>query len=123
MKLNIPERVAILQILPDTGDFITLKILRELQKNVGFSEEDHKTFKIKRLNEKGEEDPQGNTLRWDPEEAIKEVEIEFGDKAKEIVKEALLKMDKEKKLTPGLFSIYEKFVQDKAEGKKEEKSE
>ena len=104
MKLNIAERVALLQILPETGDFITLKILREMQLNIGFSEEDYKIFKIK---------TEENRVSWDPVEGLKEVEIEFGEKAIEIVKEALTKLDGEKKLIPNLFTVYEKFVQDK----------
>lgn len=110
MKLNVFERVSLLQILPKEGDFTTLKILRDLQGIVGFSEEDHKKFEIKRVD---------NQITWNPEEGTKEVEIEFGEKAKEIVKEALLDLDKSKKLRPELFTLYEKFVQEK----KEEKSE
>jgi DNA modification methylase len=115
MKLNIAERIALLQVLPEEGDFTTLKVLREIQENVGFSEEDHKKYKIEKFNEEGKKDPNGNRIRWDPVEGIKEVEIEFGVKATEIVKDALTKMDSEKKLIPNLFTLFEKFVQDKQE--------
>jgi len=108
MKLNVPERVALLQVLPAEGDFTTLKILRDLQAKLGFSEEDHKKFKIVRADDR---------VSWDPKEGAKEVKIELGDKAKEIIKDALLDLDKEKKLTPAQFTIYEKFVQDKEEKK------
>jgi hypothetical protein len=108
MKLNVAERVALLQILPTEGDFTTLKVLRGLQESVGFSEEDHKKFKLKTKETR---------VSWDPVEGIKEIEIKIGDKGKEIIKEALLKMDSEKKLIPNLFTVYEKFVQDKEEKK------
>lgn len=104
MKLNVQERVVILQILPAEGDFSTLKILRELQAVLGFSEEDHKKFKIVRKE---------NTITWDPTEGIKEEEIELGEKATEIVKEALLALDKDKKLKAEHVTVYEKFVQEK----------
>ncbi len=137
MKLNVAERVALLQILPAEGDFTTLKVLRELQEKIGFSEEDHKKYNIRRI---------GNNIRWGPwnEEEIKEVgdgdkarakqmekenvglaktmgetdEIEFGEKATEIVKESLLGLDKEKKLKSEHVTLYEKFVQEKKENKK-----
>lgn len=112
MKLNVPERVALLQILPAEGDFTTLKVLRGLQEKLGFSEEDHKKFKIVRADDR---------VSWNPEEGAKEVEIELGEKATEIIKEALLNLDKEKKLTSSQFTIYEKFVQDKEEKKEEKK--
>lgn len=112
IPLNIPERVALLQILPAEGDFTTLKVLRELQSALGFSEADHKRFKIVRSAER---------VSWDPTEGAKEVEIKLGEKATEIVKDALLNLDKTKKLRPEHFTAYEKFVQDK--GEKEEKKE
>lgn len=112
MKLNVAERVALLQILPAEGDFTALKVLRDLQGKLGFSEEDHKKFRIVRTADR---------VSWNPEEGAKEVEIELGDKAKEIVKDALLELDKNKKLRPEHFTVYEKFVQDKAEPKKDKK--
>lgn len=113
MKLNVPERVALLQILPAEGDFTILKVLRDLQSDVGFKDEEHKTFKIRRLNDKGEEDPTGAQIQWDATEGLKEVEIKLGEKGKEIVKDALLGLDKTKKLRQAHYSLYEKFVQEK----------
>ena len=106
MKLNIAERIALLQILPAEGDFTTLKVLRGLQEKVGFSEEDHKKFKIKRI---------GDRISWNPKEGAREVKIELGDKAKEIIKDVLLNLDKGKKLKSEHFSLYEKFIQEKKE--------
>ena len=128
MKLNVFERAQILQILPKEGDFTILKVLRELQGLVGFSDEDHKEFNIR---------SNGATVSWGPSEeknnkgkrlfsdeenkkfseaVVEEREIKFGDKALEIIKNELLKLDKDKKLTPAMFTVYEKFVQEK-EGK------
>lgn len=104
MKLNVSERVTLLPILPAEGDFTTLKILREIQSKIGFSEEDFKTFKIKRFDDR---------VEWDGVEGVKEVEIELGEKATEIIKEALLALDKNKKLKQQQMTLYEKFVQEK----------
>ncbi len=138
MKLNITERFTISGVLPSINDFSTLKIVDEINRDTGFSESDHKKFNIR-----AHKTSEGIRTRWGAwsEEEIEEVrkkdkvkadqmeadnpefakhigeikEIEFGDKAKEIVKEALVVLDKEKKLTRDHFSLYEKFVQDKEE--------
>lgn len=105
MKLNVAERIALIQVLPKEGDFVTLKVLRDLQDKIGFSEKDHKKFKIVRT---------GDQMTWG-NEGMKEVEIEMGEKAIEIIKESLTGLDKEKTLRPEHVSLYEKFIQDKGE--------
>jgi len=100
MKLNVLERLMLLQILPKEGNFSTLKIIRGLVSSLGLSEADYKEFDVKQQetqivwNEKGNEDR----------------EIEIGEKATDIIIEALKKLDEEKKLNEQLFSVHEKFV-------------
>lgn len=127
MKLNVFERTQVLQVLPTEGDFTILKVLQDLQRNVGFSDEEHKEFNISRdgaqvsWGPSEEKDAKGKKKFSEEEnkkfaEAVtKEKEIEFGVKATEIVKDALLDLDKEKKLKSAQYTIYEKFVQDKEE--------
>ena len=109
MKLNVLERVTLLGILPKEGTFVTLKVLRDLQGLLGFSEEDHKNFKIVEIPAT---DKQPGQIKWG-EEGLKDVEIEIGEKATDLIKESLLNLDKEKKLTEKHFSLYEKFIQEK----------
>jgi len=109
MKLNIQERIALLQILPAEGDIVTLRVLGDMQKAIGFSEETIKKYDIVTKDQR---------VTWNAK-GVEETEIELGEKATEIIKEALLKLDKEKKLNGSQITIYEKFVQDKVE--KEEK--
>ena len=40
MKLNLNERFAVLQIIPQEGNFATLRVVRKLQEDLSFSEED-----------------------------------------------------------------------------------
>ena len=109
MKLDIQERIVLLQVLPAEGDFVTLKVLRDLRGVLSFSEEDLKKFKIKTIT-----DSEGkSSVTWNIEAGAVGAEIEVGEKATEIVKEALVKLDEEKKLGQQHFSLYEKFVQDK----------
>jgi len=100
MKLNILERFTILQILPKEGNFVTLNIVRDLQKSLAPSEEEFKEFEIKQV---------GEQTTWN-EKGIVDKEIKIGEKSTDIIIEALEKLDKENKLTPQHMSVYEKFI-------------
>ena len=100
MKLNVFERLMLLPILPKEGNFVTLKILRNLNSNLGLNEAEYKEFEIKQENDKVTWNQKGNEER----------EIEIGEKATDIIVEALKELDKNKKLTERYFSLYEKFV-------------
>lgn len=100
MKLNVFERLMLLSILPQEGNFVTLKVLRELKSNLGLSEKELKEFEVKQENDQVIWNTKGN----------EELEIEIGEKATDIVIEALKQLDKDKKLTEQYFSLYEKFV-------------
>jgi len=118
MKLNLMERFTVLQILPTEGNFATLNIVRKLQEALAPTEDEYTEFGIKGPGEEFiEEDgtvtiiPEDKT-RWNTVGA-EEREIEVGEKASDIVVEALNKLDKEKKLTPQHLTVYEKFVKNK----------
>jgi len=100
MKLNVLERLTLLGILPKEGNFVTLKVLRSLKENLGLSEEELKKFEVTQ---------DGERIAWN-EKGNEEIEIEIGEKATDIIVEALKNLDKDKKLVEQHFSIYEKFV-------------
>jgi len=100
MILNVFERLSILSILPKESDYTTIKIIRKLRENLSFTEEEYKKLKFETGNE---------TIKWDNKEDISK-EIEIGEKATDIIIEALKKLDSEKKLTDQFFDIYEKFI-------------
>jgi len=100
MKLNVFERLVLLPILPAEGDFLTLKIMRELKESLSMSQTDLDEFEVKQA---------GEQVTWN-EKGNEEREIEIGEKATEIVIDSLKKLDKEKKLTDRHFTVYEKFV-------------
>lgn len=99
-KLNVSERISLMKVLPLEGNFLTLKVLRGLNDALGIAEADFKKFEIKQVD---------GLISWG-DEGKKEVEVEIGDKAAEIVKETLAKLSEENKLTQQLFSVYEKFI-------------
>lgn len=107
MKLKVIERIMLMGALPAENNFVTLKILRKLHMDLGFTEKEIKDFKMT---------ADGNTTRWDATaEPAEGVEIEIGEKAVDIIVEALKKMDEQKKLTAQHLSLCEKFLEKKQE--------
>lgn len=117
IKLTFNERLTILGILPQEGNFTTLKILRDLQEALSFTEEEYKKYEIKNGGEKfvdakGEEGivPIGQ-IRYNPFTTREEVERPIGSKGKKIIADALKELDKNKKLNQNHYSLYEKFIE------------
>ena len=100
MLLNTFDRLILLNVLPKEGDITTLKIIRKLKDDLSFSEEEHTALQFK--NEDGQ-------IMWKEEADIKK-EIEIGEKATDIIAEALKALNKAKKLTEAHISIYERFT-------------
>ncbi len=109
-KLTLAERLTLLNLIPKENNFSTLRIIRTFSKELGISDEEYKEFGIKQEGEK---------ISWDPKNAGKEKEFEIGEIANALIKEALKKLDTDKKLDQIHYTIYEKFVEDSKEKKKE----
>jgi hypothetical protein len=99
MLLSVGERLVLLSVLPKEGNFITLKLVRELRENLSFSEDEHKKYKFRQ--------EEGNVF-W--ENNNDEADIKIGEKAADVIAEALKELDKQKKLKNEHYSIYEKFI-------------
>jgi len=99
MQLKLSERFVILQIIPQEGSFATLKIVNDLRLVLSPSEAEFKEFEITQ---------DGDMLKWNSK-GEEEKEIAIGEKATDVIVEALKKLDEDKKLTQSQFSIYEKF--------------
>ena len=100
MLLNTFDRLILLNIMPKEGDITTLKIIRKLKDDLSFSEEEHTALQFK--NEDGQ-------IMWKEDADIKK-ETEIGEKATDIIAEALKALNKAKKLTEAHISIYERFT-------------
>jgi len=106
-KLNIAERVALLNILPPEGNLVTLKIIRELKTDLSFSEEEVKRFKIKANPAPG---GLGSFITWDSDFTKETKEVEIGNVAKDIIVEQLKALESQKRLRMETLDLYEKFV-------------
>jgi hypothetical protein len=106
VTLTVPERIALgSSILPSENNFVTLKVVRNIKKQIGFSEEELKNLSLKTINLDG-----GMTrFEWDRAKELP-VEYEFSDKAVEIILESLESLGKNKKANEQHLAIWEKFT-------------
>lgn len=101
MDLSVLERLLLLGVLPAEGDITTLRIVRQLQDDLSFSEQEHADFKIAQAD---------GRVTWDrTTERLKAVTI--GPKALGLIAEALRKLSDQKKLQPQHIDLYERFVE------------
>jgi hypothetical protein len=100
MLLSLSERFSILELIPREGDFLTLKVVRELREKLSPSDEETENLKIT-VN--------GNQINWDTTKDTG-VEFDFTKRETELITSALKECNQRKQLKEYYFSIYEKFV-------------
>jgi hypothetical protein len=103
MELSLFERLVILSILPGEGSYVTLRILQNLKLALSFTEEEIREWGIV-------SDKETNQTRWQQNGMA---DIPIGEKATDIIVEALSKLNKDKKLNEQMLGIYEKFIPEK----------
>ena len=99
MDLSVVERLVLLNLLPQEGSYINLKLLRTAREELSFSDEE-----VGILNFVQE----GDQVRWNMEaDVIKDVTI--GEVVTLMIVDSLKKLDGEGKLKNDHFSLFEKF--------------
>lgn len=101
MKLKVFDRMILLNILPKEGDFTTLKIVRKMREDLSFSEVEHKALGFQFLKD--------GRVKWKVEASV-EKEINFGEKATDIIVDTFKKLNDDKKLGDEHIDLYEQFV-------------
>jgi len=101
MKLNVVERLMLLNILPPEGSITIMKLLRVLKEELSFSEKEHKLLEFKQ--EEGQ-------VFWKQDADI-EKEVKIGEIMTETIKKELKKLNDEEKLTEGHIDLYDKFME------------
>lgn len=109
-KLNLFERLVVMGLLPQTGNFATLKIVTELNMMLGATDEEYITAGLMPTDEGGVVAEHGWLV-------VPEKEFVFKEAALKIIRAALQKLDEEEKLTMEHFRVYEKFMIVKEEEK------
>jgi hypothetical protein len=100
MNLSVLERLVLLKILPKEGDYATLKVLTNLRLSLSFSEDEMKDWGIV-----GDEATNRTSWRVDGK-----TDIPIGEKATDIIVDALKRLNREKKLSVDDMTVYEKFI-------------
>jgi len=103
MKLDVMERLLLLNMLPPEGSYSNLKLLRIARETLSF---DDKENKILNFRTQGSGD-QSMTI-WD--NGVEEKEINLGEVVTQMIVKALKKLDEEEKLKVEHESLYEKFM-------------
>jgi hypothetical protein len=103
-ELSVFDRVVLLSILPEKGNFLTMKVVHQLRDALHFNEEEIAEFGLKH---------EGTQVTW---ETSRSVPVEIGPVAHKIVAEALKVLDTEEAITDREFSLYERFVEIEDEG-------
>ena len=101
MELNVKERLALLQMIPQIqGNLATLRILSDLARNLGFTESEHADLKFKQTAGK---------LEW---RGSLDRDIDIGPVALKAVQKHLQALDRKGKLTMDHLSLCDKFMED-----------
>ena len=102
-KLNLFERLVVMGLLPQTGNFATLKIVTEANLMLGATDEESVLAGL-------EPTPEGGVIAEFGWTIVPEREFIFKETLLGIIKNALQKLDDEEKLTMEHFRVYEKFM-------------
>lgn len=102
MKLTFLDRMMILNLLPETGTFKTLKILRVLRESLVPTEVESVELNV-------QEDAESGQITWNPEKDVGK-EIKIGEIAFDLIQEKLKDMDEKEELTANHENIYKIFV-------------
>lgn len=130
MKLEVYERLVLMSILPQAGDFVTLKLVRKLREALSFNEKEiaeisfqnhwrcPKCQKVElsaqaiKCQECGVYMVLAGSVSWDEEKAIGVVkDVHMGRSMHELCASTLKKLSDESKLTEQHMSLYELFVE------------
>jgi len=106
VSLSVLERLMVLNMLPAENNVITLRSIRKLKMDIGFTEDELKVLDFK-INDAG--NGRQNTV-WN-QNAVPEKEFEIGEKASDLVKDELKKLNDAGKLTEQHLPLWDKFVE------------
>ncbi len=100
MKLSVPERFAMLNLLPQAGSFVILKLMRVFREALSFDDDEVERFEIKH---------EADRVTWNKSQ-VADKEIEIGSAIRGVIVETLTKLDETGRLTDAHVSLYEKFL-------------
>ena len=109
-KLSLKDRIALLNILPREGNIVTLRIIRDLQGTLSFSEAEISDYAIA-VTQIGISNSFRTTWNAQGNKAVKNVKI--GANAESVIIEKLKELSDKKLLPLEMLELYERFVEKK----------
>jgi len=101
MKLNVLERIVVLNLLPAEGSFANLKLLRVAKEELSFDEKEHKLLNFTQTEEQ---------TMWNQDANIPDKDVKIGEIITAMLTKKLKEMDEKEELKEEHYSIYEKFM-------------
>lgn len=103
VKLTVKQRIDLQSILPQQGDFLTVKMIRVLRESLSFSQDEHKLLKFAHH--------QDGSVEWNAKVAKKCFkEIEIPETIVSAVKVILEKANANNQITEAHLDFYEMFM-------------
>ena len=101
MKLSIKDRIVVSNVLPVQGDYMTLKLRKDLLGKIELSQEEFKLVGME-ISEEG-------NAKWD-EKKDPNKDIEITELESKLIVKSLKELEEKKELNTDTMDIYEKFV-------------
>ena len=107
MKLEVHERIALLQLLPTEGDYAGLKSIRRAREMISFDKDELDFYEI--TSGVG---PDGNSFtNWNPTKAMEQIkDVPVDEYITDLLRKILSDLEAKGKLNEQTMSLYEKFV-------------
>ena len=103
MKLEIHERLALLEILPKQGDYAELQALRKAREIISFTQDEIEFYEMKLGDDK--------KWHWDGTKAAQKVlDAPIEQFIVETIRKALSEMDRAHTMIELYMSLYDKFI-------------
>ena len=104
-KLNLFERLVVMGLLPQTGNFATLKIVTEANLMLGATDEESVLAGL-------DPTPEGGVIARKGWKAVPEKEFTFKETLLKLIRDALTELNEDDppRLTMEHFRVYEKFM-------------
>lgn len=107
MKLEVHERIALLQLLPAEGGYAGIKATRRAKEMLSFDKDELEFYEI--VSGIG---PDGKPFtNWSPVKAMEQIkDVPIDEYVTDIIRKTLSDLEKNGKLNDQTISLYEKFV-------------
>jgi len=100
MKLNIQDRFILMGVLPQKGNFETMKAIESLRSVIFPSEDEVLKFGVSQ---------EGGNVTWN-KDGKGEVDIEVSSKGEELIMDAFKKLSDSEELTVKQYATYKKII-------------